>query len=167
MKQLLNIHTLIALVFASVLFAFLYQLNRQPLRVAINTFNYAMEKSGDKPAYTNNYIKMVRSVYGQKLKQRNVLLDTMAIDNDSLFMISLQQIVKNFSVNANPYPIVEQKKDESLWCSFQMIARKNVTLRIQLKKVNESYVFNEISNLNMLLSYHPEYLADFVNEQPH
>lgn len=126
----------------------------------------AEKEIGGEVPYTSNYINTVRKAYTNKLLFRDALMDSLPIDNDFLFFLSLHQIINNFSVNANPYPLVIKKNNERLSCTFQMIAKRNFNLQIELKKEDNNYVFDKISNLTLLLDYHPEYLDVFDKNKP-
>lgn len=152
MKQLFSIYLLIALLFSAVLFLLLFQLRLQPTCIGIETLRKAIKGRDDgQPVYTDNYISTVRQAYTKTLQQG----DTLSLSNDSLFILSWKQMVDNFSVNANPYPVIKQVSEDELNCDFEMIAKKNFTIQIQLKKVNGIYMFHKIRNLDSLLVQSP------------
>ncbi len=164
MKAHLNIYTFTSLSIAIGLFFVSYQLRKEPMYQLKKTIESVFKSENLSSAYSPKYLNSVKQIYnlGQfqdSLSHPNPTI----ISDDSIFLISLQQIISASNNSYADFPIVILKKD-TLIVHFHAKAKKNFDIVIKLVKEKGYFVFSEISNLHLLLYFHPEYRKAFTAE---
>lgn len=160
MKGLFNIYLLTSIVISIGVFFISSRLRHQPINQLKETLQKALSGKDLSHDYSAEYIRMVKEAYFPKGYSNSVsFLKPEIIDripDDSFFIISLRQLITKGAQESNDLPTAEFEGENMLISSFHVKAKKNFDIIVTLKKVGGRYVFSKISNLYLLLYYHPE-----------
>jgi hypothetical protein len=155
-KNIINIYFFIALTIAGVLFFLSLQLRNQPVYKFLQITRQAYRGENLSEIYSDDYLITIKRHYFYPSNHLDDSIQVEKIPRDSIFLISLQQIVFAGIHESNQFPTVNSVKGDDIVCRLHVKARKNFDIVIRLKKRNSSYIFSEISNLNLFLDYYPD-----------
>ncbi len=156
MKSIFNVYTLIAIALSAFLFFLSYQLRQQPVYLFLKVAHQAYNKDELSKMYSAGYINSVKKNYFPLSDSLYSSVAAETIPDDSLFLISLQQMVRLGIHESNQFPTVVYENGDDIVCRLHIKAKENFDVVIRFKKINERYVFHEIANLNLLLDYYPD-----------
>ncbi len=164
MKPFLNRYIATSLFIALGIFFLSYQLRREPMYQLEKTIEPILQSKNLSNAYSENYLNSIKERYSLAQHHDSLLAPCLTtISDDSIFLISLQQIISVSNNSYADFPNVTLEKD-TLLVRFHAKAKKNFDIIVLLVKENEHFVFSDISNLNLLLYFHPEYQKAFIVE---
>lgn len=159
MKNIFNIYCCIAIAIAGILFFLSFELRDQPAYKFSQIAHQAFRGENLSSIYSDSYLDTIKKYYFYQADHTNdsTFNSEVAekIPKDSIFLISLQQIVLAGIHDSNQFPTVTSGEGDGIVCRLHVKARKNFDIVLQLKKVNQSYVLDKISNLNLFLDYYP------------
>lgn len=167
MKQVLSIYLLTSMLISIGLFYFSYKLRLQPMYELRKLMEPAAREENLSHIYSLDYIAKIKAAYFEPRNSTGLsfLKPELAssIPNDSIFVISLRQIIASGTQSYSDFPTVKfgNATKDTLFCSFHVKAKENFDVTVTLKKTEGKYLFNDISNLPILLHYYPENLKAF------
>jgi uncharacterized protein YkuJ len=164
MKQLLNIYVGSAIAISIVIFTISYMLRQQPIYEMRKTILDAMSGQQLSQRYSAEYIGMVKEAYFHTGNKDTTNLKNDCVvntPNDSIFLMSLKQIISACGGAAQDFPIVRFEENGTLKGKLYIREKENFYIDISFKKDGDKYIFDKISNISLLLHYHPEFRQQF------
>lgn len=144
-----------ALLVSVILLSWAYYLRTRPIYFLQDTISHTLKS--DKPSiyYSRKYIEKVHCIFASN----NTFASPIFLSDDSLFLITLDQVIRSSNVATQDYPTAFFSSD-TIISRFHVKSRKNFDVVFILTKADNHYLFANIYGLDTLLVYYPQYLTE-------